>query len=153
MATERPDPYGNFNFLVDLGTGDTASGKAGFQEVSGLNTEVTSADYRNGNEKRNHVRKINGVYKVGDVTLKRGLIGALDLFQWIEQMRSGDHSSAALRSVTISLQDEAHSGTVMTWRLSRARPIRYTAPTFNGKTGTDVAIEELVLSVEDLTIE
>jgi phage tail-like protein len=151
MATERNDPYGNFNFLVDLGTGDTASVKAGFQEVSGLNTEVTSADYRNGNEPVNHVRKINGIYKVGDVTLKRGLIGALDLFQWIDQMRKGDH--AALRSVTISLQDEAHTGTVMTWRLTRARPLRYTAPTFNAKTGTDVAMEELVLSCEDLNIE
>jgi phage tail-like protein len=153
MATERNDPYGNFNFLVDLGTGDTASVRAGFQEVSGLNTEVTSADYRNGNELVNHVRKVNGVYKVGDVTLKRGLIGALDLFQWIDQMRKGDHTPAALRTVTIQLQDEAHSAPVMTWKLTRARPLRYTAPTFNGKTGTDVAIEELVLSCEDLAIE
>lgn len=151
MATERDDPYGSFNFLVDLGTGDTKSVKAGFQECSGLNIEVTSADYRNGNESVNHVRKVNGVYKVGDVTLKRGLIGALDLYGWIDQMRKGDH--AALRSVTITLQDEAHTGTVMTWRLTRARPTRYTAPSFNGKTGTDVAIEELVLSCEDLAIE
>ncbi len=76
MAVERDNPYGTFNYLVDLGTGDTASIKAGFQEVSGLNIEVTSADYRNGNDKVNHVRKINGIYKVGDITLKRGLIGA-----------------------------------------------------------------------------
>jgi len=50
MSVERANPYGTFNFLVDLGTGDTGSVKAGFQEVSGLNTEVTSTDYRNGNE-------------------------------------------------------------------------------------------------------
>lgn len=151
MAVVRDDPYGNFNFLVDLGTGDTASVRAGFQEVSGLNVELTQAEYRNGNEKVNHVRKITGMSKVGDVTLKRGLIGATDLFEWVDQLRKGDVS--ALRSVTISLQDEAHQGAVMTWRLTRARPLRYTAPTLNGKGGTDVAIEELVLSCEDLSIE
>jgi len=38
-------------------------------------------------------------------------------------------------------------------QLLNARPLRYTAPSFNAKTGTDVAIEELVLSIEDLSIE
>jgi phage tail-like protein len=151
MAVERNDPYGNFNFLVDLGTGDTDSVKAGFQEVTGLNTELTQAEYRNGNEKANHVRKVMGMYKVGDVTFKRGLVGALDLFAWIDQARKGDQ--AALRSVTITLQDEAHQGAVMTWRLTRARPLRYNGPSLNGKAGTDVAIEELVVSCEDLVAE
>ncbi|HEY7066773.1 MAG TPA: phage tail protein [Chloroflexota bacterium] len=151
MAEERDNPYGTFNFLVDLGTGDTSSVRAGFQEVTGLNVEVTSADYRNGNEKANHVRKVNGLYKVGDVTLRRGLMGALDLFQWINAVRTGDQT--ARRNITIQLRDEAGANTVMTWRLSNARPMRYNGPALNGKTGTDVAIEELVLSCEDLTVE
>ncbi len=151
MATERTNPYGTFNFLVDLGTGDTGSIRAGFQEVSGLNVEVTSAEYRNGNEMVNHVRKINGIYKVGDVTLKRGLMGALDLYEWIKQVREGDQD--ARRNITIQLRDESGANTVMTWRLTNARPMRYTAPSLNAKGGTDVAIEELVLSCEDLIIE
>jgi phage tail-like protein len=151
MAVQRDDPYGAFNFLVDVGTGDTASVRAGFQEVSGLNVEMTQAEYRNGNEKVNHVRKISGMYKIGDVTLKRGLIGAIDLYEWIDATRKG--SKEALRSVTITMQDEAHEGPVMTWRLTRARPMRYTAPSLNGKAGTDVAVEELVLSCEDLVVE
>jgi phage tail-like protein len=150
MAVLRDDPYGTFNFLVDLGTG-TDGPEAGFQEVSGLNIEVTSAEYRNGNEKANHVRKVNGIYKVGDITLKRGLIGSLNLFEWIDQMRKG--SQAALRNITIQMQNVSHDEVVMTWRLTRARPTKYTGPSFNGKTGTDVAIEELVLSCEDLSIE
>jgi phage tail-like protein len=151
MPIPRDNPYSSFNFLVDLGEGDTQNINAGFQEVSGLNIEVTSAEYRNGNEKTNHVRKINGMYKVGDVTLKRGLIAADDLYQWIKATREGDQG--VRRSVTIHLQDEAHNGPVMTWRLVNARPMRYTAPTLNAKGGTDVAMEELVLSCEDLFIE
>jgi phage tail-like protein len=151
MATERANPYGTFNYLVDLGTGDTGSVKAGFQEVTGLSIEVTSADYRNGNEGVNHPRKINGVYKVGDITLKRGLMGALDLYQWIDQVRTGDLT--AKRNITIQLRDETGVNTVLTWRLTNARPMKYTGPSLNAKTGTDVAIEELVLSCEDLKIE
>src|ERR1700680_3260786 len=99
MSIERTNPYGSFNFLVDLGTGDTASVRAGFQEVSGLSIDVTTAEYRNGNEAVNHVRKVEGIFTVGDVTLRRGLMGALDLFQWINQVRTGDQ--AARRNVTI----------------------------------------------------
>jgi len=150
MAVERANPYSAFNFLVDLGTGDTTSIKAGFQEVSGLNTEITLADYRNGNDKVNHVRKVSTMYKVGDVTLKRGLIGALDLWNWVAEARNGNQTP---RSVTIQMLDETRENTVMTWRLLNVRPLRYTVPSFNGKTASDVAIEELVLSCEDLLIE
>jgi len=151
MATERPNPYGSFNFLVDFTTGDSKTVKGGFQEVSGMNIEVTSADYRAGNSLKNHPIKVNGVYKVGDVTFKRGLIGYLDLYSWVDSIRTGDHT--VLRTVYVHLQDEAHNGPVMTWTLLNARPLRYTVPAFNAKTGTDVAIEELVLSIEDLSIE
>jgi len=151
MSVERANPYGSFNFLVDLGTGDTGSVRAGFQEASGLSIEVTASEYRNGNEAVNHVRKINGIYKVGDITLKRGLMGALDLYQWINQMRTGDQN--ARRNVTIQLRDESGANTVMTWRLTNAQPIKHTAPSFNAKSSSDVAIEELVLACEDLVIE
>jgi hypothetical protein len=41
----------------------------------------------------------------------------------------------------------------MTWRLMNARPIKYTGPTLNAKGGTDVAMEELVLACESLSVE
>lgn len=151
MAEQRDNPYIAFNFLVNLGTGDTGGVQAGFQEVSGLNIDIKVADYRNGNEPVNHVRKVVGMHSFGDVTLKRGLIGALDLWGWIAQMRDGNQ--AAARNVTIQMLDEAHNQTVMTWRLTNARPMKYTAPSLNAKSGTEVAIEELVLSVEAMAIE
>jgi phage tail-like protein len=148
MATQRADPYSNFNFLVQLSNATTVN--AGFQEVSGMHIEVTSAEYRVGNSNVNHAVKVNGVYKVGDVTLKRGLIGALDLYQLIDGIRTGNHQ---VQNVVVQLQDEAHNGPVFTFTLINARPIKYTAPTFNAKGGTEVAIEELVLSCEDMTVE
>jgi len=151
MAVQRDNPYVAFNFLVDLGTGDTSSVQAGFQEVSGLNMEIKLSDYRNGNEPTNHVRKVIGMHSFGDVTLKRGLIGAMDLWEWIRQAHDGDQGAA--RNVTIQMLDEARNDIVMTWRLTNARPMRYTAPSLNAQSGTEVAVEELVLSVEAMAIE
>ncbi len=151
MATQRDNPYGAFNFRVDLGTGDTTSVLGGFQEVSGLNIEVTMQEYRNGNDATNRVRKVSGMYKVGDVTLKRGLIGALNLYEWILEVRNGNQQAA--RNVTIIQLDEAREQEIMTWRLINARPMRYNGPSLNAKSSSDVAIEELVLSCEDLFVE
>ncbi len=145
MAELRDRPYSQFNFLVDLATGDTDSVLAGFQEVSGLGMEITVAEYRNGNEKDNAPRKITGTYKVPDVTLKRGVIGSLDLYQWLDDVRNG--SQDALRNITIQLQSEDHSDVAMEWKLNNARPIKYTGPSLSAK-GTDVAVEELVLACE-----
>src|SRR5882757_9832888 len=102
MATLRERPYVQFNFLVDIGTGNTDGPEAGFQEVSGIGMEVTVSEYRTGNHRENSVMKITGMNKSTDVTLKRGVIGSLDLYQWLDQIRNGDQK--AMRTVTIHLQ-------------------------------------------------
>lgn len=150
MAVLRATPYVQFNFLVDLGTGNTDGPEAGFQEVSGLGMEVTVAEYRNGNEKENSVRKITGMNKVTDVTLKRGVIGSLNLYQWLNQIRNGDQS--AYRTVVIQLQNEDHTAVAATWKLLRARITKHTSGPFNAK-GTDVAMEEMTLAYERLEME
>src|SRR5438132_1978026 len=117
MAVPRERPYVQFNFLVDLGNGNTDGADAGFQEISGIGMEVTVAEYRNGNEKENSVRKITGLNKSTDVTLKRGVIGSLNLYQWLNQIRNGDQ--AAYRTVVIQLQNEDHTVVVSEMKLQR----------------------------------
>lgn len=151
MATLRERPYSQFNYLVDLGTGDTDTVTAGFSEVSGLGMEITVTEYRNGNEKDNAPRKINAMYKVPDVTLKRGVIGATDLYEWLDQVRNGAQEES-LRAVTVQLLSEDRATVAMTWKLSGARIMKYTGPTLNG-TGTEVAVEEIVLACERIDIE
>src|SRR4029453_346349 len=125
MAVKRDRPYVQFNFLVDLGNGVTDGVDAGFQECSGIGMEVTVSEYRNGNEKENSVRKITGLNKSTDVTLKRGVIGSLNLYNWLNQIRNGDQS--AYRAVVVQLQNEDHTAVVMEWKLLRARIIKHTS--------------------------
>ena len=144
----RTTPYGAFNFIVEFDGGEIFGG---FSDVSGIGTEVTVAEYRNGNEKENHVRKVAGVHKVSDVTLKRGLVNSKTLFDWIKQTRS-QGPAAQKKSVRISLLDEAQAP-VQTWILANVIPMKYSGPTLAAKGGGEVAMEEIVLSAEGLVIE
>jgi phage tail-like protein len=150
MAVLRERPYAQFNFLVDLGTGATEGAQAGFQECGPIGLSVDVIEYRNGNEKGNEVRKLTGLARVSDVTLKRGIIGSLDLYRWLDQIRNGDQ--AGYRNVTIQLLNEDHTAVVLTWKLNRARIIKHVSGPLNAL-GCDVAMEELTLAYERLELE
>ena len=145
----REHPYGRFNFVVklgDIGGEDQVAG--GFSEVSGLASEIVYAEYRNGNDRENRVRKIPTLHKTGDVTLTRGVIGDLRLFEWLKLVRDG---TIDRRTVTIDLLDESRSP-VCRWVLRNALPRKWIGPTLSGK-GADVAIEELVLVAEQIDFD
>jgi phage tail-like protein len=143
MPTFRQNPYGAFNYIVALGggQGDGSEGSiiGGFSDASGLGMEVSYSEYRNGTEKFNTVRKVPNTHKVDDITLKRGLVGSDDLFQWLKGVRDG---VADPRQVTITLMDEARQP-VATWSLRNAQPKKWSGPTLAAKGGGEVAMEEI----------
>lgn len=143
----RTVPYSAFNFVVSFG-GQPLDEFGGFSDASGLMTELTVAEYRAGDDPENHVRKIQGVHKVGDVTLKRGLINSSVIWGWIDQARV--QGPAAKKSVVIRLLDEQRTP-VQSWTLQGVIPLKWTGPTFAAKGGGEVAMEELVLSCEGLS--
>jgi phage tail-like protein len=153
MPTLRDNPYGAFNYLVSLGgaQGDGSEGTivGGFSDVSGLGFEVSYADYRNGNERVNTVRHVPNTFKNDEITLKRGLVGSDDLFNWLKGVRDG---TADPRSVTITLLDEARNA-VLSFKLHNAQPKKWTGPTLAAKGGGDVAMEELHLVHEGIDFQ
>ena len=150
MPVKRDNPYGAFNYLVNLGgqTGDGSPGPVvgGFSDVSGLGVEVNYSEYRNGNEQVNTSRKVPNTHKQDDITLKRGLMGSDDLWQWLKGVRDGIPEP---RPVTITLLDEARRP-VATWRIRNAQPKKWSGPTFGAKGGGEVAMEELHLVHEGI---
>jgi len=144
---DRNTPYGAFNYLVSFDGGEIFGG---FSDVSGIGSEVKIAEYRNGNEKENHVRKVAGTHTVSDTTLKRGIVNSKSLWDWMKQTRVA--GPAAQKTVTITLLDEAQKP-VQSWVLRGVVPMKYTGPTFAGKGGGDVAMEEVVLSAQAIEVE
>jgi phage tail-like protein len=144
VAVQRDNPYLNFNFLVDIGLGDNL----GFSEVDLPSGEIELIEYREGADKANTARKLPGLVKYPNVTLKRGYTGRTDLFEWWKSVRDGQ---AARRNVTITLLDEQRQP-VARWLLRNALPVKIEAGSLNA-VGNDVVIESLELAHEGLELE
>ena len=138
----RPVPYGNFVFKVIDETGGVVGG---FSDVSGLNAEVTVAEYRAGADPQNHVAKIPGVHKFENATFKRGIIDSATFWDWMNQVWTG--GPQAKRNVRVVLQSESHED-VQQWKLIGAWPTKYTGPTLAAAGETEVAMEEWQLAYD-----
>ncbi len=143
MPTLRDNPYGNFKFIVELDGQPVA-----FQEVTLPELSIEVIEYRDGSDAPNSTLKMPGLSKYGNVTLKRGVIGATNLYDWINATRNGDPK--VRRTVTIKLLDESHQ-VVLSWTLFRAFPVKHAfAPLLS--TGKEVLIEELVLTYDGIEL-
>jgi phage tail-like protein len=145
----REDPYGGYNFLVTVNgvSDDGTAVKGSFTEASGLEVEVTPIDYRNGSEDI-RVRKIPGLKKFTNITLKRGITGDIDFWNWIlvamrGQVRRADGS--------VVLLDESRQE-VMRWNFTRGYPSKYTGPGLNAA-NNEIAMETLEICHEGLEID
>lgn len=141
MAVKRDDPYAAFNYLIEIG-GITAGG---FSEVSGIDAEVEPIDYRNGDEDFVK-RKLPGIKKFTNVVLKRGIIGDLDVFNWIKTAMDG---AVDRREGAIILRDEQRTE-VMRWKFIRGWACKYMGPSLKGDSSA-VAIESIEICHEGLT--
>ena len=153
MARPKNFPISQLNFLVTWDQINGTTAEAGFQEVSGLGVEIAMAEYRSGNAKTNEAIKVASVEKTNFTTLKRGVISAQDLHEWLNLVR--DDHQAQLKTVTITLlsvSGDCHLGACAPGAFLAARPVKWTAPLFNDK-ASDLAIEELVLSAEGIDQE
>jgi phage tail-like protein len=150
MAEQRPNPYSHFNFIVLLDGQEVAA----FSEVSGLDSENTPIEYREGADATNSVRKLPGMEKYSNVMLKRGITGSLTLWNWRKEARDSTSTIPPRKEVTIQLLNEKgdRNKPGMTFKLRNAWPMKITGPTFNAK-GNDIAIEQLDLAHERLDIE
>jgi len=151
MATERANknPYSNFNFIVEFDGVEVAA----FTEVSGLDSENTPIEYREGADATAAPRPLPGGEKYPPGQRKRGITGSLALWEWRKEVRDGGTTFAPARTVTVKLLGETHDRNTpaMTWTLTRAWPTKLTGPSLSAK-GNDYAVEQLDLVHERLDI-
>ena len=143
MPSVRDDPFASFNFLVEI-DGVT---KAGFSECSGITMETDAIEYRNGSEDIT-VRKLPGLKKFGNITLKRGFTKDSNLFTWRKTVLDG---KTERHTGSITLLNEERKASVR-WSFREAWPRKLDGPSFNAK-NNEVAIETLEIVVEDVAVE
>ena len=96
------------------------------------------------------MRKIPGREHYGDLVLRRGAIGSLDLYNWWDDVRNGN--TEAFRTATVQLQNEDHTAMVLKWRSLRTWPERFKFSALDGKGGQPL-LEVLELAFERLEME
>jgi phage tail-like protein len=146
MATaDRKDPYRAFNFKLEI-DGIT---RAGFRECSGLDATTDPVDYREGTDKGRIVRKLSGLNKHSNITLKFGTTDDHSLWDWHKLAIDGK-SDQMRKNGSIVLMDETGDGEKVRWNFVQGWATKWTGPSFNA-TANDVAIETLEIVHEGLT--
>jgi phage tail-like protein len=139
-------PLAKFYFQVD-GLGGGVGNY--FSEVSGLDSDTASIEYRHGNSPVFSVIKMPGLRKVGNVTLKKGIFVKDNKFwTWYNSIKL---NTIQRQTVTIKLLDETGQPT-MTWTLNNAWPTKIQGADLKSES-SEVAIETIELAYETLDIK
>jgi phage tail-like protein len=145
MATDqRNDPYRAFNFVIEI----DGVARGAFSEVGGLTAEGDSTDYREGTDVQPNVRKLVGLRKYTNITLKRGYTADKVLWQWYTNIFNGMPDR---RNVTIVLMNERREQ-VLRWNAENAWINKIEGPAMKAS-GNDVAMESVELIHEGVTLE
>jgi phage tail-like protein len=139
MATgTRVDPYRNFSFLVEI-DGIT---QAGFSDCSGFGASTDPIEYREGGETKT-VRKLPGLTKYTNITLKWGLTDSRELYNWYRDVVNGKIERKSGSIILLDLEGNEK----VRWNFFEAWPTKWDGPDFTAK-GNDVSIETLELAHE-----
>lgn len=140
---KRRDPFGNYNFMVELDGLTTA----GFKECAGIESSVDSFDYREGTDPGNIARKLPGQRKASAITLKRGMTDSRALWDWHQKAVSGNLER---HSISIILRDETGAEQIR-WNVKNAWPTKWTGPNLDAG-ASEAAIETLELVHEGIEV-
>jgi phage tail-like protein len=142
MPTARKDPLRNFRYVLEIEGIDQAS----FSEVAVGETASDVIEYRDGDEP-NWTRKLSGLTKYGNVTLKWGMTDSTELESWHDRIAAGQIQTNR-KTVAIIVQDESGAPKAR-FVVDRAWPSKYTISGLNGK-GNETLIESIELVNEGI---
>lgn len=137
---QQPVYFRAFQFLVEI---DGIS-QARFQEVGGLDSTTDVVEYREGGDPLT-AKKLPGLTKHSNLTLKRGYTEDTQLWKWYEDVMTG--RTEAIRKNMSVVQLDMAGQEKFRWNLFQAFPVKYTAPSFNAK-GNELSIETLEVAYE-----
>jgi len=140
----RKDPLRNFRFRLEI----DGIQQAGFSEVTVADTTTDVIDYREGNEPP-HFRKLSGLTKYANITLKWGVTDSMELYNWhAKVVELGSGGEGVRKKVTVVVLDEAGKDAAR-FVVTNAWPVKYTPGALTGK-GNDVMIETLEFANEGI---
>ncbi|WP_299691867.1 phage tail protein [uncultured Tateyamaria sp.] len=120
-----------------------------FQEVTGLDTEAQTLEYRAGNNPVFSTIKMPGLTETSNITMRKGVAAkSSGLFDWFSDIKM---NTIARKAMTISLLDDGGT-VVMQWHVPNAFPVKIGGADL--KTGGDeITVDTLVIAHEGFDVE
>ncbi len=143
MATgDRKDPILGFRFAIEI---DKVVA-AGFSEVSGLQAEIETQDYREGGVNE-YIHKFAGPTKYpSNLILKKGVTDDKELWSWYCDVMNGKITRKSVSVLLMNTSGEEKRR----WNLYNAYPVKWSGPDLKAA-ASEVAVEVLELAHEGLT--
>lgn len=117
-----------------------------FRECTGLGSENEVVEYKASGQKGEYViKKVPGRLKWNNITLKRGITDAMDMWKWRKLVEQGKISDAR-KNGTITMYNQ-QGNAIAKWNFTNAWPSKLSGPSANAG-NNEVAIEELELTHE-----
>ena len=136
--------FSRYQFQVEWG-----GTRTGFSEISGLDIEIETVLFREGSSPVDSERKLPGLRKFSNITLKRGIVqGDNEFFEWINTKQAGNIEK---RDLTISMLDEQHQPAII-WKVKNAFPVKYSGPLLNASS-SEIAMEAIEITHEGIEVE
>ena len=137
-------PLPKFHFNVQWG-----GSKIAFTEVSGLKKEMDILEHRVGSSPEFFKRKMPGLQKVGNITLKRGVfINDNEFYEWYNTVAL---NTVQRRDLTISLLDENHEPKVV-WKVKECFIVSLKCTDLKAE-ANEIAIDTVELANHGFTLE
>ncbi len=136
------DPYLGYRFRVEIDNIVVAA----FLEAVTPDSSSDVVEYREGTDQPK-LRKIAGLNKYGNITLKRGVSDNMELYNWRKLIEEkGTNDAQSRRSISLLVVD-AEGNSKARWNIFEAWPMKYDATDFNAK-NSEVMVESLEIAHE-----
>lgn len=138
--SKHVDPYQSYRFRVEI----DGIQRGGFREAAGLDASNDPVEYREGDEEAT-VRKLSGLTKYSNITLKGGITDDVSLYEW--KKKTVDGKTERKNGSIILLDDSGEEK--LRWNFHRAWIVKWSGPSFNA-TSNDVAVESVEIAHEGI---
>lgn len=141
----RTDPLTGYHFYLEI-DGIT---QARFRECSGLTSESQVIEYKEADKKGvTVIKKVPGVLKWSDITLKRGITDIMELWKWRKEVEDGKVDEAR-KSGSVVMYSQTNDE-VARWNFVEGWVSKISGPQLNAN-NNDIAVEEITIAHEGLS--
>lgn len=140
------DPLPGFRFLVEIAGIQDAT----FLECSGFETKLDVEEYKEGGL-NDYVHKLPGRQSYTNVTLKRGVVNSIELWDWLHRLSTAAAKRNEKKNMSVVLCN-GKGEEQLRWNLIAAYPVKWSVPPMQSEQSS-IYVESLELAYQEFTLQ